>query len=65
MPVFKWIHVIFNGKRIFFKMLQCGAKKNLISDLYRKISNTALPTSHFSFPTRKMEKEARERGKMR
>lgn len=64
-PVFKWTRVIFNGKRNFFKMLQYGAKKNLISDLYRKISNTALPTSHFSFPTRKMGKEARERGKMR
>lgn len=28
-PVFKWIHVIFNGKRNFFKMLKCGAKKIL------------------------------------
>lgn len=28
-PVFKWINVIFNGKRKFFKMLQCGAKKIL------------------------------------
>lgn len=46
----------------FLKLLQFG-DGNLISDLYRKISNAALPTSHFSFPTRKMEKEARERGK--
>lgn len=65
-PVFKWINVIFNGKRIFFFLRCCSlGPKNFISDLDRKISNTALPTSHFSFPTRKMEKEARERGKMR
>lgn len=51
-----------NRKRNFLKLLQCG-DVNLISDLYRKISNAALPTSHFSFPTRKMEKEGRERGK--
>lgn len=64
MPVFKWIHVIFKRKRHFLRCRSVGPK-NVISDLYRKISNTVLPTSHFSFPTRKMEKEARERGKTR
>lgn len=60
--ILKWIQVILNRKRNFLKLLQFR-DGNLISDLYRKISNAALPTSHFSFPTRKMEKEARERGK--
>lgn len=64
-PVFKWVCVIFKGKRNFFlKMLQCGAKKILsLIGTEKSLTLLFLPPT-FPFQQERWKKK-QEKGKMR